>query len=54
VLLTASGRVYVSYPGALYPFKSMAQLVADGYAGTAGVPVPGAGGLGIVATYTGT
>ena len=54
VLLTASGRVYVSYLGALYPFKSMAQLVADGYAGTAAVPVPGTGGLSIVPTYTGT
>ena len=54
VLLTASGRVYVSYQGALYPFKSMAQLVADGYAGTAAVPVPGTGGLSIVPSYTGT
>ena len=54
VLLTASGRVYVSYQGALYPFKSMAQLVADGYAGTAAVPVPGTGGLSVVPSYTGT
>ena len=54
VLLTASGRVYVSYQGVLYPFKRMAQLLADGYAGTAAVPVPGTGGLSVVTSYSGT
>ena len=33
-LLTVSGEVYVSYGGGLYPFKSPAQLKADGYGGT--------------------
>jgi hypothetical protein len=54
VLLSAPGKVYVSYQATLYPFKSMAQLASDGYAGTAAVPVPGTGGLTVVPSYSGT
>jgi hypothetical protein len=53
-LLSASGQVYVSYGGSLYPFKTMAQLGDDGYSGTAGLPVPGTGGLGVVSPYSGS
>jgi hypothetical protein len=44
VLLSAPGKVYVSYQGSLYLFKTPAQLVTDGYGGTAAVPVPGTDG----------
>ena len=54
VLLSASGLVYLSYAGALWPFKSEPQLVADGYGGCAAVPVPGSGGLSVVTTYSGS
>jgi hypothetical protein len=54
VELSAPGRVYVTYQGRLYPFKSIAQLRADGYAGTAAVQVPGSAGLPIVASYSGS
>jgi hypothetical protein len=41
VLLSVSGQgVYVTYQGELFPFSSMAQLAAEGYGGTAAVPVP--------------
>ncbi len=50
VLLSAPGRVYVSYQGALYRFKTTAQLASDGYGGTAAVPVPGTGPLRFVPT----
>ncbi|HTT90874.1 MAG TPA: MBG domain-containing protein [Acidimicrobiales bacterium] len=53
VLLSAPGKVYVSYQSELYLFKTMAQLVHDGYGGTAAVPVPGTGGLGVVSPYSG-
>ena len=53
-LLSAPGKVYVSYSGALYPFKTSAQLDRDGYGGTAAVPVPGTGGLGVVSSYSGS
>ncbi len=55
VLLSASGgpaKVYVSYQGALYLFKMKLQVANDGYGGTAAVPVPGTGGLGIVYPYS--
>jgi hypothetical protein len=52
VVLSALGPVYVSYQGYLYAFNSMAQLRADGYGGTAAVPVPGTGGLSL-ASYGG-
>ena len=39
VLVTANKVVYVTYNGYLWPFKAMKQLMADGYGGTASVPV---------------
>ena len=49
VLLSVNRRgVYVSYEGKLFPFSSMAQLLADGYGGTAAVPVAGTGGLPVI------
>lgn len=54
VLLSASGVVYVSYRGGLWPFRAQAQLLSDGYGGTPAVPVPGPSGLGVVATYSGS
>jgi hypothetical protein len=48
VLFSAEGKVYVSYEGELYPFKNKTQLAADGYGGTAAVPVAGTGGLTVV------
>jgi len=53
VLLSLPGKVYVSYHGDLYLFKSKAQIAIDGYGGTAAVPVPGTGGLVELAGYTG-
>ena len=53
VLLSAPGKVYVSYQGRLYLFKSEAQLAVDGYGGTGAVPVPGTGGLSVFTVYTG-
>jgi hypothetical protein len=41
VLLSVDRQgVYVTYRGQLFPFSSMAQLAAEGYGGTAAVPVP--------------
>ncbi len=54
VELSVSGRVYVTYQGNLYPFKSISQLRADGYGGTAAVQVPGTAGLPVVAGYSGS
>ncbi len=54
VELSAPGKVYVSYQGDLYPFKSVTQLRDDGYGGTAAVPVPGNGGLTVVNHYSGS
>jgi len=54
VLLGAPGKVYVSYSGALYPFKTMAQVGKDGYGGTGAVAVPGTGGLTVVSPYSGS
>jgi hypothetical protein len=53
-LLTVSGQVYVSYGGALYPFKSLAQLTADGYGGTPSLPVPNTGHLTVELPYSGS
>ena len=47
------GTVYVGYAASLYPFKSMAQLVADGYGGTPSIAVPSTGGLEVVTFYSG-
>jgi hypothetical protein len=52
-LLSAPVKVYVSYQGALYLFKTTTQLANDGYDGTAAVPVPGPRGLSVVPTYSG-
>ncbi len=46
--------VSVTYNGALYPFATAAQLAADGYGGTAAVPVPGTGGLPTDFPYSGS
>ncbi len=54
VLLSAPGKVYVSYQGDLYLLKSEAQLAVDGYGGTAAVPVPGTGGLSVFTMYSGS
>ena len=54
VLLSAPGQVYVSYSGALYVFKTTAQLDRDGYGGTTAVTVPGTAGLSVVSPYSGT
>jgi hypothetical protein len=54
VLVSAPGRVYVSYEGELWTFKSPSQLVSDGYGGTAAVPVPTRSGLTVVGTYGGS
>jgi hypothetical protein len=53
-LLTASGTVYVGYVGDIFPFKSEAQLTADGFGGTASVTVPNLGGLAVVTGYSGS
>ena len=53
-LLTAKGVVYTSYGGNLYPFKSMSQLIDDGYGGTPAVVVPSTGGLVVEAAYSGS
>ena len=45
--------MYVSYHGQLFIFKSIAQLVGDGYGGSAAVPVPGTAGLPVVIGYAG-
>jgi hypothetical protein len=52
--LTVSGEVYVSYGGGLYPFKSPAQLKADGYGGTPSLPVPSTGHLTVELPYSGS
>jgi hypothetical protein len=54
VLLSTSGRVYVSYEGELWLFKSEAQLVSDGYGGTPAVPSAGAGSLPVSGPYGGS
>ena len=53
MLLSAPGKVYVSYQGDLYLFKAKAQLAEDGYGGTAAVPVPGTGGLNVFTVLQG-
>ena len=52
VVIDVSGSVYVSYQGAVYPFKTMTQLANDGYGGSAAVPTPHTGGLTVVSNYT--
>jgi hypothetical protein len=52
-LVTFSGQVFVGYGGALYPFKSLAQLKSDGYGGTPSLPVPNTGHLTVELPYSG-
>ena len=54
VLLSVPGKVYVSYSGALYPFKTTTQLDYDGYGGTTALAVPGTAGLNVVSSYSGS
>lgn len=54
VLVTANGGVYVSYHGELWAFRSMEQLMADGYGGTASNSVPTVNGIATVTAYTGS
>ena len=44
----------MSYGGALYPFKSLAQLKSDGYGGTPSLPVPNTGHLTVELPYSGS
>jgi len=56
VLITTAGTTYVSYAASsgttLFPFKGQTQLANDGYGGTAAIPAPNVGGIGIVSTYS--
>ena len=54
VLISAPALVYVAYDGALWPFKSAAQLASDGYGGTPAVTVPGPDGAAVMSAYTGS
>ena len=54
VLVSAPGKVYVSYQGALYLFKTVAQLARYGYGGSAAVTAAGTDGLSVVSSYLGT
>jgi hypothetical protein len=54
VLLSVPRKVYVSYSGDLYAFKTTGQLDRDGYGGTSAVVVPGTGGLDEVSSYSGS
>lgn len=55
MLLSVRGEgVYLEYQGVLFRFKTTAQLAAEGYAGTAAVPVPGREALPVVYPYWGS
>jgi len=49
---TTPVTVYTTYLGYLWPFKTMNQLQAEGYGGTASVPIWGLDGVAVVSTYT--
>jgi hypothetical protein len=54
LISVAGGKgVFVSYNGDAFPFKSMGQVLRDGYGGTAAVPVPGTGLLTVLSHYAG-
>ena len=53
VLSVQNVGVCVTYHGRLFPFRSMTQLLAEGYGGTAAVSVSDLGGLGLVQQYSG-
>lgn len=52
VVITVASPAYVSYQGALYPFKTMTQLANDGFGGRAAVPTPDAGGFPVILGHT--
>jgi hypothetical protein len=54
ILTVVGGGVYVTSGGNLFPFKSINQLVLDGYSGTPAVPVPSTGGLIVEFPYAGS
>lgn len=53
VLSVRNVGVCVTYHGRLFPYRSMTQLLTEGYGGTAAVSVPGLGGLRLVQQYSG-
>ena len=53
-VVTLNSAVWVAVGGALYAFKSVAQLQADGYGGTPSIVIPNVGGLSAVSSYTGS
>jgi hypothetical protein len=53
-LITTNGAVYVSEGGDLFEFKTLAQLVADGFGGTPSIVTPNFGGIPIVTSYLGS
>ncbi|HET9058882.1 MAG TPA: hypothetical protein VFN61_03090 [Acidimicrobiales bacterium] len=53
-LVTYGSAVYVVNGGDLFEFKSMAQLLADGYGGTPSIVVPNVGGQALVTAYSGS
>jgi hypothetical protein len=53
-VVTLDSAVWVASGVALFAFKSMAQLQADGYGGTPSIVIPNVGGLSPVSTYTGS
>jgi hypothetical protein len=53
-VVTLNSAVWVANAGALYAFKSVAQLQADGYGGTPSIVIPNVGGISAVSTYTGS
>jgi hypothetical protein len=46
--------VFATYQGELFQFKTMGQLMKDGYGGTAAVPVPGTEGFPAPYPYSGS
>jgi Bacterial Ig domain len=54
ILLSVPAKVYVSYSGDLYVFKTPAQLDRDGYGGTTALTIPGTAGLKVVSPYSGS
>ncbi len=53
-VVTLNSAVWVAAGGALFAFKSTAQLATDGYGGTPSIVIPNVGGLAAVSTYTGS
>jgi len=53
-VVTLSSAVWVASGVALFGFKSMAQLQADGYGGTPSINIPNVGHLSAVTNYTGS